>query len=169
MLKYEWVWIKDKSTGFLNAKKMPLKKHEVVLIFYREPPLYNPQFHKGKPYHGISGGDSSNYGQYHKVITDNDGFRYPVDIINFTQEQGDHPTQKPVPLCEYLIKTYTNVGDTVLDNCMGSGTTGVACKHTGRNFIGMEMNDEYFKIASKRINDTPDCWQDEFDFKDSDK
>ena len=100
-----------------------------------------------------SGKGSSNYGAYSSVHTENDGTRYPIDMIKFTRDRGLHPTQKPVALLEYLIKTYTNEGDTVLDNCMGSGSTGVACKNTNREFIGMELDENYFNIAKERIGD----------------
>lgn len=141
---------------------MPLKCHENILIFYEHLPTYNPQFTYGKPYYKTNRKASTNY----RLGIDNtstdckDGKRYPRDIFHFSApkklwgrdaEKCDHPTQKPVALCEYLIKTYTNEGETVLDNCMGSGTTGVACVNTGRNFIGMELDEYYFEIASKRI------------------
>jgi len=152
-LKYEWIWQKTESTGFLNAKKMPLKKHENILIFYEKPPTYNPQFTRGEPYSykkmGIS---SENYGNSkgtEKIV--NEGKRYPTSIVTFKKDKGLHPTQKPVALFEYLIKTYTNEGDTVLDNCMGSGTTGIACKNLNRNFIGIELDEKYFEIAKERI------------------
>lgn len=153
LLKYEWIWQKDNGTGFLNAKKMPLKLHENILIFYKKPPVYNPQMRKGfKPYSQKSGRGSSNYGEQVKVITDNNGDRYPVDIVEFKRDKEKlHPTQKPVALLEYLIKTYTNENDTVLDNCMGSGSTGKACQNTNRNFIGFELDEHYFQIAKERL------------------
>lgn len=153
LLKYEWIWKKDNGTGFLNAKKMPLKLHENILIFYKKPPIYNPQMRKGfKPYSQKSGKGSSNYGEQVRVITENNGDRYPVDIIEFKRDkQKMHPTQKPVALLEYLIKTYTNENDTVLDNCMGSCSTGIACKNTNRNFIGFELDRKYFEIAQERL------------------
>lgn len=154
MLKYEWVWEKDNSTGFLNAKKMPLKKHENILVFYKKLPTYNPQMRKGfKPYTCKQGRHSSNYGSYEQGhLTKSDGERYPIDIIKFNRDKNKyHPTQKPVELCEYLIKTYTNENDIVLDNCMGSGSTGVACINIDRNFIGIELDDRYFNIAKERI------------------
>ena len=155
LLKYEWIWEKEMGTGFLNAKKMPLKNHENILVFYKKPPIYNPQMREGKPYTIVQGGDSSNYGDYHRVTTENGGERYPVSIIKFNRDKEKvHPTQKPVALCEYFIKTYTNEGATVLDNCMGSGTTGVACKNLNRNFIGIELDENYFKIAKERIDNT---------------
>lgn len=181
--RYEWVWRKSIATGFLNSNKMPLRAHELILVFYARLPVYNQQrrtgFHnytniranekandrgganyghirakaKGRvnpePYHG----GSPSYGkQYVSASIVTDGTRCPIDVLEFSSHQNKmHPTAKPVPLCEYLIKTYTNAGDTVLDNCMGSGTTGVACLNTGRNFIGMELDAKYFDAASKRL------------------
>lgn len=155
LFRYEWVWKKENGTGFLNAKKMPLKIHENILVFYKKLPIYNPQMRKGfKPYTCKQGSGSSNW-NYNKdfggYITKNDGERYPIDIIEFKKDTGLHPTQKPVALLEYLIKTYTNEGDVVLDNCMGSGSTGVACLNTNRNFIGIEIDEKYFEIAKNRI------------------
>ena len=155
LFKYEWIWEKDNGTGFLNAKKMPLKIHENILVFYKKLPLYNPQMRTGfKPYKCKQGRHSTNYGAYEQGhITESNGERYPIDIIKFKKDSGLHPTQKPVELLEYLIKTYTNENETVLDNCMGSGSTGVACVNTNRNFIGYELNEKYFEIAGKRINE----------------
>ena len=156
LFKYEWIWEKDNGTGFLNAKKMPLKIHENVEIFYKNAPTYNPQMRKGfKAYSQKSGRGSSNYGKQVQVVTNNDGERYPIDIVEFKRDKDKlHPTQKPVALLEYLIKTYTNEGETILDNCMGSGSTGVAAVNTNRNFIGIELDDKYFNIAEERINST---------------
>ncbi len=156
LFKYEWVWKKESGTGFLNAKKMPLKIHENILIFYKNTPIYNPQMRKGfKSYSQMSGRGSTNYGKQIRVQTINEGERYPIDIIEFKRDKEKlHPTQKPLQLLEYLIKTYTNEGETVLDNCMGSGSTGVACLNTNRNFIGIELDKEYYKIAENRINST---------------
>ena len=155
MLKYEWIWEKSQGTGHLNAKKMPMKKHENILIFYKKLPIYNPQWEWGKPYVATYSTHSSNYGkQKDNVTTISDGRRYPTDIIKFQSEKGLHPTQKPVPLLEYLIRTYTNENETVLDNCMGSGSTGVACVNTNRKFIGMELEEKYFQIAKDRIYKT---------------
>ena len=154
MLRYEWIWEKDNATGHLNAKKMPMKKHENILVFYKKLPQYNPQFTEGKPYVVKRGRKSTNYGddvEGYDGITKSDGKRYPTSILRFNKETGLHPTQKPVALFEYLIKTYTNEGETVLDNCMGSGTTAVACINTNRNFIGIELDEGYFKIAKERI------------------
>ena len=159
LLRYEWIWKKNISTGFMNAKKMPLKIHENVLIFYRELPTYNPQFTEGVPYKTKRKGNvdtGENYGKVGiKVRTDtvNDGKRYPNTVLEVDREIGLHPTQKPVALMEYLIRTYTNEGETVLDNCMGSGTTGVACVKMGRKFIGIELDPTYFEIAKKRIEE----------------
>lgn len=152
--RYEWIWIKPQGTGHLNAKKMPMKAHENILIFYDKLPVYNPQFTMGKPYTVTSSTNSSNYGRQNEgTTTISDGRRYPKDVLSITPEHGLHPTQKPVALCEYLIKTYTNEGNIVLDNCMGSGTTGVACINTNRKFIGIELDKGYYDIACKRIKE----------------
>ena len=154
MLKYEWIWEKEQGTGFLNAKKMPFKNHENILIFYKKPPIYNPQMEKGKPYTLERNTFTVNYGkQVDMVRTENTGERYPLTILKFKRDKEKlHPTQKPVALLEYLIKTYTNEGEIVLDNCMGSGSTGVACLNTNRKFMGIEKDDKYFDIACNRIN-----------------
>jgi len=153
MFKYNWIWMKPQGTGHLNAKKYPLKNHEDICVFSLKPHKYNPQMTKGKPYKIKSGRPSSNYGDQVSVVTENDGFRYPKTVIEFASDKNKlHPTQKPVALLEYLIKTYTNENDTVLDFTMGSGSTGVACNSTNRNFIGIESNKDYFDIADKRIN-----------------
>ena len=153
-LKYEWIWQKPSGTGHLNAKKMPLKNHENILVFYKKLPTYNPQFTEGKVYKAKSGRASSNYGPQKSVTTQNNGQRYPLSVQNFNKENGLHPTQKPVTLFEYLIKTYTNEGETVLDNCMGSGTTAIACINTNRNYIGFELDEEYYNLANERISKT---------------
>jgi site-specific DNA-methyltransferase (adenine-specific) len=135
---------------------MPLKSHENVLVFYRKKPTYNPQMWASTPYQGFSSETSKIgevYGSAKSKHRDNpEGTRYPKTILRFKQEKGLHPTQKPVELMEYLINTYSNPNDVVLDNCMGSGTTGVACKNTGRQFIGIEKDPEYFQLAQTRIN-----------------
>lgn len=152
LLKYEWIWDKKRVTGFLNSKKMPMKRHENILVFYKKLPTYNPQLTIGKPYHTHNKAPSTNYNSFEtNYETKNDGWRYPVDIQEFSPETGLHPTQKPVALLEYFIKTYSNELDTVLDNCMGSGSTGVAALNTNRKFIGIEKEVEYFEIAKKRI------------------
>jgi site-specific DNA-methyltransferase (adenine-specific) len=155
--RYNLVWEKSKAGGFLNAKRMPLQAHEDICVFYRALPTYNPQMEPGKPYtkKAVSNGDGANYGRFNREgqVAVNDGVRYPRSVIRFSNDNHGslHPTQKPVALMEYLVRTYTNEGDTVLDNCMGSGTTGVACKNTGREFIGIERDPAYFEIARSRI------------------
>jgi len=160
IFKYDWVWRKPKGTGHLNAKKQPMRDKEDILVFYRKQPTYNPQFTVGDPYRDKAGKDhaattsmTGSYGKYTNKREDNFGRRYPKQVLEFgVVERGTvHPTQKPVDLCEYLVLTYTNEWDTVLDNCMGSGTTGVACKNLNRNFIGIEKDETYFKIAQNRI------------------
>lgn len=152
--KYSWIWQKESGTGLLNSKKQPLRDHEDVLVFYGKQAIYNPQFTEGKPYRCWKGSETTNYNRSGTVVTENDGFRYPKTVQRFNRDKRkEHPTQKPVALMEYLIKTYTNKGMTVLDNCMGSGTTGVACMNTGRKFIGIEQDENYFQIASKRIEE----------------
>ena len=156
--KYTLVWDKKMSSGFLNAKKMPLRRHEDVCVFYKKPPKYNPQMEaRGKPRKkgGYVGGNKGCYGDYGDKQTVNNLY-YPTSILEFSnanQSNKLHPTQKPVALFEYLIKTYTNEGETVLDNCLGSGTTAVAAINTGRNFIGIEREPEYVTIANRRIDD----------------
>lgn len=164
MYKYDWIWRKPRGTGHLNAKKQPMRDVENISVFYKKQCTYNPQYEKGEPYSALKGGKNSRvsesgvptYGKFMngaEFRNDNSGFRYPKQIIEFgVVERGTvHPTQKPVPLLEYLIKTYTNEGETVLDNCMGSGSTGVACVNTNRKFIGIELDDTYFEIAKNRI------------------
>jgi site-specific DNA-methyltransferase (adenine-specific) len=152
MFKYCWVWEKEQGVNFLLAKKQPLKVHEDVVVFCKKQPVYNPQMTKGKLY--ISGkGDSGEVtGRVKKIQTKNEGTRYPRSVIKFNRDVGIHPTQKPVALMEYLIRTYTNPSGLVLDFVMGSGTTGVACVNTGRKFIGIELDEQYFKIARERIS-----------------
>jgi site-specific DNA-methyltransferase (adenine-specific) len=152
LFKYCWVWEKEQGVNFLMAKKQPLKVHEDICVFYKKQCTYNPQMTMGKPY--ISGkGDSGEVtGKVKKIQTKNTGTRYPKSIIRFKRERGLHPTQKPVSLFEYLIKTYTNESDLILDNCMGSGTTAIACINTNRNYIGFEIEKRYYEIAKNRIN-----------------
>lgn len=156
-LKYEWIWEKPQGTNPLNAKIMPLKSHENILVFCRETPTYNPQMEQGTPYSGFSSNKSKIgevYGSAKSKHRDNPtGERYPKTILRHKQEKGLHPTQKPTSLMEYLINTHSNPGDVVLDCTMGSGTTGVACIKTGRDFIGIEMDEKYFNISKKRIED----------------
>ena len=152
-LKYELIWKKTRATGHLNAKLMPMKVHENVLIFYKELPTYNPQLTKGEPYISHCNGHSSNYGYQAGAVIVNEGIRYPQDIVEYTSEMdGFHPTQKPVDLLRYLVRTYSNEGDTILDNCMGSGTTAVACIKEKRHFIGFELNKDYYDKACQRID-----------------
>lgn len=158
-LKYEWVWEKTTATGHLNAKKMPMKAHENILVFYDKLPTYNPQKTSGhKPANSYTKhqDDGSNYGKT-KVGVSGGGQtdRYPRSVQVFKtdkQKVSLHPTQKPVALLEYLINTYSNEGNTVLDFTMGSGSTGVACINTNRSFIGVELDDNYFNIAKDRID-----------------
>ena len=153
--KYEWIWEKPQGTNPMNAKVMPLKSHENILVFYRKKPTYNPQMWYSTPYSGFSSNVSKIgevYGSQQSKHRDNpEGSRYPKTILKYKQEKGLHPTQTPVGLMEYLIKTYTNEDEIVLDNTMGSGTTGVACMNTNRKFIGIESDKKYFDIAKERI------------------
>jgi site-specific DNA-methyltransferase (adenine-specific) len=152
--KYQWVWDKVRGSNFATVKIRPFNSHEDVLVFYGNQPTYNPQMEKGEPYTQKQGyvGEAKQTGLHKKdVVTINEGVRYPLSIIRQSKESGHHPTQKPVALCEYLIKTYTNEGEWVLDNCMGSGTTGVAAINTNRNFIGIEQEEKYFTIAKDRL------------------
>jgi site-specific DNA-methyltransferase (adenine-specific) len=157
--RYEWIWEKPQGTNPMVAKIQPLKAHENIVVFYRKRPKYNPQMTISTPYGGFKSKQKKLgevYGDLDSKHRDNpEGTRYPKTVLQFKQEKGIHPTQKPVPLMEYLIKTYTNENDVVLDNCFGSGTTGVAAKKTGRGFIGIELDGEYFKLGSERINKTP--------------
>ena len=153
--KYEWVWEKPQGTNPMNAQIMPLKSHENVLVFYRKKPTYNPQMTQGTPYGGFKSDTATIgevYGSAKSVHRDNpEGTRYPKTVLQFKQEKGLHPTQKPVALMEYLIKTYTNPGEIVLDSTMGSGTTGLAAFLTDRVFIGIEQDPKYFEIARDRL------------------
>ena len=166
LFKYEWIWQKHKGTGHLNAKRQPMSNHENILVFGNSNIIYNPQMTNGEPYklsgsHNVSPDGIVYNGSKPLAVGYSDDYdsskRYPLTIQKFDNHNQKtnrfHPTQKPVALFEYLIKTYTNEGETVLDNCMGSGTTGIACKNLNRNFIGIELDPEYFKIAEKRINE----------------
>ena len=161
--RYNLIWNKELASGFLNAKRMPLRSHEDIMIFYKKLPTYNPQMVKGKPNHtkgtviGKQSSDSdvinNNYGNY-TIVENVSDMHYPKSILTYQKPHPSvtlHPTQKPVELIEWLIKTYTNEGDLILDNCMGSGTTGVACKRLNRDFIGIEKDEKYFEIAKERI------------------
>lgn len=155
--KYCWVWYKHYARGFLNAKKQPLRVNEDIAVFYKSQCTYNPQMRKGKlRQKGNSSKQRGCYGNYKAIKTINDVY-YPQTILDFAgcpNPELQHPNQKPIVLLEYLIKTYSNEGETILDNCMGSGSTGVACINTNRNFIGMELDENYFKIAEERIKTT---------------
>lgn len=170
--KYDWVWNKEVSCNPYNAKKMPLKPLEYISVFYRKLPTYNP-IRRLKTIDYDASRTSENDKQVKQISSEicgtigrkryyeDDGTRYPINLITFNNQREEcnnsnrvHPTQKPLKLLEYLIKTYTNEGDTVLDFTMGSGSTGVACKSLGRNFIGIELDERYFNIAVERIKDT---------------
>ena len=182
--KYDWVWRKDTKSNFMQANYQPLNNIELISVFskgyarkIKDKPMmvYNPQFTKGKKYAIPKMTKTTDiFKQNHKNGVykhyDRDtSKRYPYNILEFNVDKGKpkiHPTQKPVALLEYLIKTYTNDGETVLDNCMGSGSTGVACINTNRNFIGIELNDNYFNIAEERINKIKkECIQDDLNRK----
>jgi site-specific DNA-methyltransferase (adenine-specific) len=167
MYRYDWVWIKSNGTNFFNAKRHPLKVTENILCFYQKQPVYNPQFSTGKPYTKVKENlYNKNCDHLFKGYTNiNQGLRYPVNSLYYntvnngnlksnlkSKEYLGHPTQKPVDLCEYLIKTYTNPGDIVLDNCAGTGTTAVAAIRTGRKFLAFEKDPGFFEIAKNRIN-----------------
>lgn len=162
LFRYEWIIEKTHPTGFLNARRMPMKCHESILIFYKKQPIYNPQMTHGHERkistakHKKNSKLSSNYREYIPTTYDSTD-RFPRDVLTFKwdkQKSKLHPTQKPVAANEYFIKTYTNEGDIILDCCMGSGSTGVAALNTGRDFIGIEINEEYFNIAQNRLNQT---------------
>jgi site-specific DNA-methyltransferase (adenine-specific) len=161
MFKYDLIWDKILPSGFLNSNRMPLRTHEHILIFYKKLGTYNPQYTKGKPSHSkgkMTSDKNQNYGDYGKIDNSKKqgDDKFPNSIISFMKPHPSkalHPTQKSLELFEWLIKTYSNEGDKVLDNCMGSGTTGVACKNTRREFIGFELNEEYFRIAEERIKE----------------
>lgn len=158
ILRYEWIWEKPQGTNPLNAARMPLRNHENILVFYREQPTYNPQIWYSTPYSGFSSNEKKIgeiYGRAKSKHRDNKtGERFPITVLSFPQEKGLHPTQKPVALMEYLIRTYSNENDIVLDSCMGSGTTGIACMQNERKFIGIELDKEYYELAVDRINDS---------------
>lgn len=160
MFKYDLVWDKQLSTGFLNANRMPLRRHETIAVFYKKAPVYNPQKSIGKPNHGKGTKHKTrelvnhNYGVFKSVDTEFSELKHPTSILSFQKSHPSkclHRTEKPVALLEYLIRTYTDEGMTVLDNCMGSGSTGVACRNTGRKFIGIEIDRHYFDVAKDRL------------------
>jgi len=158
MFRYEWIWRKNKASNFIRCNWEPLRKHENVVVFSKKRHTYNPVFETvDRVVKSVSGGNNFKYqtGKHvSKAKLPDRNYIFPTSDIEFKNEYGLHPTQKPVALSKYLIKTYSNEGDTVLDFCMGSGTTGVACKNLSRNFIGIEKNLEYYKIAKQRINES---------------
>lgn len=160
--RYNLVWDKVLTSGFLNARRMPLRCHEDICVFYKQRPTYNPLMREGKPLHGKGTAykdkelTNNCYGRFDNTDDNRRGSteKYPTSIIRFAKPHPSvavHPTQKSVELCEWLIRTYTHEGDVVLDNCMGSGTTGVACARTKRNFIGIEKDAHYFSVASELL------------------
>ena len=155
--KYNLVWEKPQGVDPFMAKKRPLNNMEDIVIFYKKQPTYNPQYEEGEPYKIERDKKPREYEITNTMMkpttTINDGKRLPKRILKFKQERGYHPTQKPVPLFEYLIKTYTNEGETILDNCIGSGTTAIAALNTGRFFIGIEKEKDYVDIADKRLDE----------------
>lgn len=158
--KYDWIWEKSKATGFLNSKRQPLRAHEIISVFYSKPPTYTPQMTEGVAYNkGVRKEQTHNdvYGSFDQVEVKSDGLRFPRSVQYFKtaeSEGGFHKTQKPVALLEYLIKTYTQENETVLDFTAGSFSTGVACLNTNRKFIGVEMSELYFNIAKDRLETT---------------
>ena len=157
--KYNWIWKKSKATGFFDAKKRPLNDYETISVFYAKPPTYNPQMTIAEKIYKrgfVKRKKSDCYGEEKDFVQVDSGLRYPkriIEIGNADTRGIEHSTQKPIELMEYLVKTYTNEGDMVLDNTMGSGTTGVACVNTGRKFVGIEKEKNYFDIAVKRIKE----------------
>lgn len=158
MFKYKWIWVKSKPTNFLNVKKQPLRKYEDVCVFYKKQPTYNPQMTKGEPYNkGVRKNQlSGSYGDFQPVHVYSDGSRYPTDIIYFKTAESEgkviHPTQKPIELGRYFIRTYSNPGDLILDNTFGSGSFLVAALLEGRNFVGIEKNKDVELFKKSDIN-----------------
>ena len=161
LFRHEWVWKKPNGSNFLNVKREPMKEHEVALVFSRGKWTYNVQMQKRLPSSASkigttyrSGGTSENYGSHKQAIKVVTELRVPSSVQLFTRDRGLHPTQKPGDLMRYLIRTYSNAGETILDATMGSGTTGVAAVMEGRNFVGIERDDAYFDIACGRMSYT---------------
>lgn len=155
--RYNLIWNKNRGCDFLNANVKPLKSHEDICISYKHKPTYNKQYWYSTPYKKTKNGKlSDNYGDRNVAISESkDGKRNPLSILSFNRDSSRlHPTQKPVDLLSWLIKTYTNEYDVVMDNCMGSGSTAIACKQNNRHFIGIESNKEYYEIARKRIKES---------------
>lgn len=172
LYKYDWIWEKGRASGCLHAKNKPMAAHEIISVFSKgklahfgkskNRMIYNPQMSVGTPYHNVIR-NTNTKNIYHTskcnldfvgTVCKNDGTRYPRSVLKYKNYNGDniHPTQKPLELCEFLIKTYTNVGMTILDNCMGSGTTAIAAINTNRNYIGFETDENYYKLSLDRIN-----------------
>jgi site-specific DNA-methyltransferase (adenine-specific) len=159
MWRYNLVWNKVLPSGFLNANRQPLRQHEEICVFYKKQPIYHPQKHKGKPNHSKGKPKVNQNNNYNKMeFVDNSeelgDMKHPTSIVSFSKPHPSimvHPTQKPIELLEWLIKSYTDENMIVLDNCMGSGSTGIACVNTNRQFIGIELNEEYFNIAKERL------------------
>lgn len=164
MYRYTLIWEKDRPSGFLNAGRMPLKSHEDILVFYKKLPTYNPQFWEGEPLHGMDTKfkkeghlGNNNYGKFDSHTNPSaerkgDTKKYPRSVLKFSRPHPPiHPTQKPVELLEWLIKTYSNENEVVLDNCIGSGSTAIACLNTNRNYIGFELDKTYYDNAVDRI------------------
>ena len=160
MFRHEWIWIKNRGSNFANTVREPMKEHDHILIFSKGKWTYNKQMQprtgggldRVKYTFQNQHASSENYRNFTRPNRDQGELRVPSSWQKFNVEVGMHPTQKPVPLCEYLIKTYTNENDYVLDNCMGSGTTGVACKMLNRNFVGIEKELKYYELAKERID-----------------
>ena len=161
MYRYDWIWEKTVASNFALCKKQPFKKHEIISVFYFKQPTYNPQFEIGKPYDDVRKGNyrkNISVGDGNELIRTpihNRGTRYPSSVLKFSNgnNRNVHPTQKPVDLLEYLIKTYTNGGETVLDNAAGSMSTVIACINTNRNCIAIEKDEHYFSVGCKRVHD----------------
>ena len=156
MFRYCLVWEKNKFSDFLNSKRKPMKTNEDIAIFYKKQPTYNPQYWYSTPYTRWNTqkavNKQSNYGTHKENHVESEGKRLPTTVLKFNRvERPLHPTQKPIDLLEWLIKTYTNENDIVLDNCMGVGSTGIACKNINRKFIGIELEHKYYEIAKKNI------------------
>ena len=175
LLKYEWIWEKTQATGHLNAKKMPMKAHENVLVFYKNKPTYNPQ--KTKDHNPVNSftkyvetqNSTEIYGKVKQEVSGGGNTdRYPRSVLLFPSDKQTsslHPTQKPLALMEYFVKTYSNEGDIVLDNTAGSGTTGIACINTNRNYILIEKEKKYFDIINERIDKHKQQRAGEFSFE----
>ena len=156
MFKYDWIWEKEQGANFMLCKIQPYKVHEIISVFSKGKCNYFPQMSEGKPYISGKGTSGEITGNVKKIQTKNNGTRYPRSVLRFNTDKSKgskHPTQKPIDLLEYLIKTYTNEGDVVLDNCMGSGSTCVAAVNTNRHYIGFELDEQYFDIACQRLDE----------------